>query len=66
MNPGLLVVLGLGALVNGATFCTFTYLAPVVTDVAGLGVLWVPVAFVSGSDGVKHLRQFWTDSHSSS
>ncbi|WP_447911757.1 Cmx/CmrA family chloramphenicol efflux MFS transporter [Microbacterium phyllosphaerae] len=35
-RPALLVPLGLGALVNGATFCAFTYLAPVVTDSAGL------------------------------
>lgn len=35
------VVLLLGALVNGATFCAFTYLAPLVTDVAAPG--WVPV-----------------------
>jgi DHA1 family chloramphenicol resistance protein-like MFS transporter len=34
--------MALGALVNGATFCSFTYLAPVVTDVAGLGAAWVP------------------------
>jgi MFS transporter, DHA1 family, chloramphenicol resistance protein len=34
----------LGALVNGATFATFAYLAPVVTDVARLGDGWVPVA----------------------
>ncbi|MFF8308421.1 Cmx/CmrA family chloramphenicol efflux MFS transporter [Streptomyces lydicus] len=39
----LLVTLLLGALVNGATFCTFTYLAPLVTEVAGIGVGWVPV-----------------------
>ncbi|ASR36189.1 chloramphenicol efflux pump [Prauserella marina] len=42
-EPRLLVVLALGALVNGATFCTFTYLAPIVTDVAGLGSGWIPV-----------------------
>lgn len=42
-RPRLLVTLLLGALVNGATFCTFTYLAPVVTDVAGYGRQWVPV-----------------------
>ncbi|GGO23092.1 putative chloramphenicol resistance protein [Microbispora rosea subsp. aerata] len=42
-RPRLLVVLLLGALVNGATFCTFTYLAPVITDVAGYGRHWVPV-----------------------
>jgi DHA1 family chloramphenicol resistance protein-like MFS transporter len=34
----------LGALVNGATFATFAYLAPVVTDLARLGDGWVPVA----------------------
>ncbi|GAA3491010.1 Cmx/CmrA family chloramphenicol efflux MFS transporter [Streptomyces cremeus] len=33
----------LGALVNGATFCTFTYLAPLVTHVSGLGEGRVPV-----------------------
>ncbi|MEU3270118.1 Cmx/CmrA family chloramphenicol efflux MFS transporter [Saccharomonospora sp. NPDC006951] len=42
-RPRLLVVLTLGALVNGATFCTFTYLAPLVTDVTGLGHGWIPV-----------------------
>ncbi|KOV65468.1 Cmx/CmrA family chloramphenicol efflux MFS transporter [Streptomyces sp. MMG1121] len=41
-RPRLLVTLGLGALVNGATFCTFTYLAPLATDVTGLGAGWVP------------------------
>jgi DHA1 family chloramphenicol resistance protein-like MFS transporter len=41
-RPCLLVVMTLGALVNGATFCSFTYLAPVVTDVAGLAAVWVP------------------------
>jgi DHA1 family chloramphenicol resistance protein-like MFS transporter len=46
-RPGLLVVLGLGALVNGATFCTFSYLAPVVTDTARLGPLWVPVVLAA-------------------
>ncbi|MFI6711165.1 Cmx/CmrA family chloramphenicol efflux MFS transporter [Nonomuraea sp. NPDC050478] len=39
----LLVTLLLGALVNGATFCAYTYLAPIVTDVAGMGTAWVPV-----------------------
>jgi DHA1 family chloramphenicol resistance protein-like MFS transporter len=38
----LVVTLLLGALVNGATFCTFTYLAPLVTEVAGIGGGWVP------------------------
>ncbi|MFF5370815.1 Cmx/CmrA family chloramphenicol efflux MFS transporter [Streptomyces sp. NPDC013187] len=41
-DPLLLVTLLLGALVNGATFCTFTYLAPLVTEVTGLGSTWVP------------------------
>ncbi|WP_030740859.1 MFS transporter [Streptomyces sp. NRRL F-5135] len=38
----LVVTLVLGALVNGATFCTFTYLAPLVTSVSGIGHAWVP------------------------
>ncbi|MFB7636785.1 Cmx/CmrA family chloramphenicol efflux MFS transporter [Streptomyces sp. NPDC056149] len=42
-RPRLLVALLLGALVNGATFCAFTYLAPLVTDVTGLGATGVPV-----------------------
>lgn len=42
-SPRLSVTLLLGALVNGATFCSFTYLAPLVTDVTGLGTAWVPV-----------------------
>ncbi|GAB2875350.1 MFS transporter [Streptomyces deserti] len=41
-SPRLLVTLLLGALVNGATFCTFTYLAPLATDVTGLESAWVP------------------------
>lgn len=45
-NPRLLVVLVLGALVNGATFCSFTYLALVVTDVAHLSSSWVPLALL--------------------
>ncbi|MEU1602931.1 Cmx/CmrA family chloramphenicol efflux MFS transporter [Micromonospora matsumotoense] len=44
--PGLLLVMLLGALVNAATFATFTFLAPIVTDTAGLGELWVPVVLV--------------------
>ncbi|MFF2847266.1 Cmx/CmrA family chloramphenicol efflux MFS transporter [Streptomyces sp. NPDC058001] len=41
-RPRPLVILALGALVNGATFCTFTYLAPLATDVSGIGAGWVP------------------------
>lgn len=36
----------LGALVNAATFASFTFLAPVVTDTAGLGELWISVVLV--------------------
>ncbi|MEV5613763.1 Cmx/CmrA family chloramphenicol efflux MFS transporter [Streptomyces sp. NPDC052225] len=40
--PGLATVLALGALVNAATFCTFTYLAPLATEVTGLAPGGVP------------------------
>ncbi|MFF0269085.1 Cmx/CmrA family chloramphenicol efflux MFS transporter [Kribbella sp. NPDC004536] len=43
VSPRLAALLLLGALVNGATFCSFTYLSPVLTDVTGLGAGWVPV-----------------------
>jgi DHA1 family chloramphenicol resistance protein-like MFS transporter len=39
-------VMLLGALVNAGTFATFTFLAPIVTDTAGLGRLWISVALV--------------------
>ncbi|MFD7233713.1 Cmx/CmrA family chloramphenicol efflux MFS transporter [Streptomyces syringium] len=42
----LILVMLLGALVNAATFGSFTFLAPVVTDTAGLGELWVSVVLV--------------------
>ncbi|MFI6632373.1 Cmx/CmrA family chloramphenicol efflux MFS transporter [Nonomuraea fuscirosea] len=41
-RPRLLVLLLLGALVNGATFCAFTYLAPLLTGVTGIGAAWMP------------------------
>ncbi|GAA3103810.1 Cmx/CmrA family chloramphenicol efflux MFS transporter [Streptomyces rectiviolaceus] len=41
-EPRLVVTLLIGALVNGATFCTFTYLSPVATNVAGFSESWVP------------------------
>ncbi|MEU4565558.1 Cmx/CmrA family chloramphenicol efflux MFS transporter [Micromonospora sp. NPDC023956] len=44
--PRLALVMLLGALVNAATFATFTFLAPIVTDTAGLGELWVSVVLV--------------------
>ncbi|MEU5143033.1 Cmx/CmrA family chloramphenicol efflux MFS transporter [Streptomyces sp. NPDC021139] len=45
-RPRLLLVMLLGALVNAATFSSFTFLAPVVTDTAGLGDLWISVVLV--------------------
>ncbi len=45
-RPRLLLVMLLGALVNAATFASFTFLAPVVTDIAGLGDLWISVVLV--------------------
>jgi DHA1 family chloramphenicol resistance protein-like MFS transporter len=44
--PRLVLVMLLGALVNAATFATFTFLAPIVTNTAGLGELWVSVVLV--------------------
>ncbi|MER6167369.1 Cmx/CmrA family chloramphenicol efflux MFS transporter [Streptomyces violaceorubidus] len=40
------LVMLLGALVNAATFASFTFLAPVVTGTAGLGELWISVVLV--------------------
>jgi DHA1 family chloramphenicol resistance protein-like MFS transporter len=45
-SPRLILVMVLGALVNAATFASFTFLAPVVTGAAGLGELWITVALV--------------------
>jgi DHA1 family chloramphenicol resistance protein-like MFS transporter len=42
----LILVMLLGALVNAATFGSFTFLAPVVTGTAGLGEWWIPVVLV--------------------
>lgn len=50
-TPRLLLVMLLGALVNASTFAGFTFLAPVVTDTAGLGELWVSVALVLFGSG---------------
>ncbi|MFD5553558.1 Cmx/CmrA family chloramphenicol efflux MFS transporter [Streptomyces sp. NPDC127068] len=41
-----LVLLALCALVNGATFGSFTYLAPLVTEVSGIAERWVPAVLV--------------------
>ncbi|GAA4230824.1 MFS transporter [Actinomadura meridiana] len=46
-RPGPVVLLLLGALVNGATFCTLTYLAPVITDLTALSASWIPAALVA-------------------
>ncbi|MEV6240683.1 Cmx/CmrA family chloramphenicol efflux MFS transporter [Lentzea sp. NPDC051838] len=45
-KPRLALVMVLAVLVNAVTFGHFTFLAPVVTDVAGLSDWWVPVALV--------------------
>lgn len=42
----LLLPMILGALVNGGTFAAFTFLAPVVTDTAGLTETWISVVLV--------------------
>ncbi|MEU9601991.1 Cmx/CmrA family chloramphenicol efflux MFS transporter [Streptomyces sp. NPDC048109] len=42
----LALVMLLGALVNAATFASFTFLAPVVTGTAGLSDLWISVVLV--------------------
>jgi DHA1 family chloramphenicol resistance protein-like MFS transporter len=43
---GLVVAMMVGALVNGASFATLTYLAPIVTSTAGLGELWIPIVLL--------------------
>lgn len=45
-RPRLLTVMLLGATVNAATFATFAFLAPLVTETTGPGVLWVPAALM--------------------
>ncbi|MHA4779743.1 Cmx/CmrA family chloramphenicol efflux MFS transporter [Streptomyces sp. MSC1_001] len=45
-RPRLILVMLLGALVNAATFASFTFLAPVVTETAGLDELWISVVLV--------------------
>ncbi|MBL1072821.1 MFS transporter [Nocardia sp. 2] len=45
-RPALVLVIVLAALVNAATFAAFTFLAPIVTETAGLGEFWVPVALM--------------------
>ena len=45
-NPRLLLTMLLGALVNAATFGAFTFLAPMITEVAGLPEVMVPVTLM--------------------
>ena len=45
-SPRLVLTMLLAALVNAGTFATLTYLAPIVTDTAGLSQWWVSVALV--------------------
>jgi MFS transporter, DHA1 family, chloramphenicol resistance protein len=56
----------LGALVNAATFGSFTFLAPLVTDVAGMAKLWIPlvlVLFGAGSFAGVTLAGRFSDQH---
>ncbi|MGW2328603.1 Cmx/CmrA family chloramphenicol efflux MFS transporter [Streptomyces sp. NPDC001700] len=60
----LLVTLGLGMLVNAATFCTFTYLTPLITNVSGIGEAWVPAVlalFGIGSFAGVTIAGRWSD-----
>lgn len=45
-TPRLILAMSLGALINGGTFAAFTFLAPIVTETAGLAEEWVSVALV--------------------
>lgn len=45
-EPRLILAMVLGTLVNGGTFAVFTFLAPVVTETAGLAEVWVSIALV--------------------
>lgn len=45
-EPRLILAMVLGALINGGTFAVFTFLAPVVTETAGLAEVWVSIALV--------------------
>jgi len=46
IRPRLILVMLLGALINAATFASFTFLAPVVTGTAGLDAWWISVVLV--------------------
>ena len=46
VSPQLILMMTLGALINGGTFAALTFLAPLVTENAGLADAWVPVVLV--------------------
>ncbi|SCD47364.1 MFS transporter, DHA1 family, chloramphenicol resistance protein [Streptomyces sp. BpilaLS-43] len=65
-RPRLLLTLLVMALVQGATFCTFSYLEPLVTRVTGVGAGWVPVVlalFGAGSFAGVTLAGRLADTH---
>ncbi|WP_312181529.1 Cmx/CmrA family chloramphenicol efflux MFS transporter [Arthrobacter sp.] len=45
-SPRLALPMALGALINGGTFAAFTFLAPVVTETAGLDGGWISLVLV--------------------
>ncbi|OLT03222.1 hypothetical protein BJF90_26505 [Pseudonocardia sp. CNS-004] len=63
-RPGVLAVLLPGALVNAATFCSFTFLTPVLIDITGIDTGWIPavlVLFGGGSFLGVRLGARWSD-----
>ncbi|AEN09596.1 MULTISPECIES: Cmx/CmrA family chloramphenicol efflux MFS transporter [unclassified Streptomyces] len=65
-RPRLLLTLLVMALVQGATFCTFSYLEPLVTRVTGVGAGWVPAVlalFGAGSFAGVTLAGRLADTH---
>jgi DHA1 family chloramphenicol resistance protein-like MFS transporter len=65
-RPLLQALLLLGALVNGATFCSFTFLAPVLVELTGVDGATIPAMlalFGGGSFLGVRLGGRWSDSH---
>jgi DHA1 family chloramphenicol resistance protein-like MFS transporter len=63
-RPGVPAVLLPGALVNAATFCSFTFLTPVLIDITGIDTGWIPavlVLFGGGSFLGVRLGARWSD-----
>jgi DHA1 family chloramphenicol resistance protein-like MFS transporter len=50
-RPRVILAMALAALINGGTFAAFTFLAPVVTETAGLAEGWVSVALMAFGAG---------------